>query len=119
MTPIEMVAYITRLRPPCRTHFSFITKKNKVIAMGAENRGKTHPKLHSLGYPYPTIHSEFDAYRRVRKADRSELTLYNIRVSSNGTIGMSKPCKYCLPWVIDAFKHIYYTNERGELLKYV
>lgn len=118
MTPKEMLDRIAGLPLASRTHFSFITKKNRVIAMGVENRGKTHPQVRILGYPYPTIHSEFDAYRRVMKKDRSGLTLYNIRVSASGSIGMSKPCKYCMPWVMDAFDYIYYTNEKGELTKY-
>ena len=101
-----------------RTHFSFILRKNKVIATGEERRGKTHPLAAKYGYKYPTIHSELDAFRQLHKADiRDSLILVNTRISTTGVVGMSRPCKYCIGWVTKIFDEIWYTNSEGVLVK--
>jgi hypothetical protein len=101
-----------------RTHFSYILRKNKVIALGKEQRGKTHPLAARYGYKYPTIHSELDAFRQLHKFDiRDSLTLVNTRISCTGVLGMSRPCKYCIGWVTKIFDEIWYTNSEGILVK--
>lgn len=100
-----------------RTHFSFIIKKNKIVSIGEEQRAKTHPLARDFGYKYPTIHSELDAYIKVPKDKRDDLILVNTRVSPTGKLGMSRPCPYCLGWVLDAFNEIWFTNQNGILEK--
>jgi hypothetical protein len=101
-----------------RTHFSFVLRKNKVLAVGQEHRGKTHPLALKYGYKYPTIHSELDAFRQLHKADiRDSLVLVNTRISTTGVVGMSRPCKYCIGWVTEIFDEIWYTNQEGVLVK--
>lgn len=101
-----------------RTHYSFVLRKNKIIAMGKEQRGKTHPLAMKYGYKYPTIHSELDAFRQLNKIDiRDSLVLVNTRISNTGVFGMSRPCKYCIGWVTNIFSEIWYTNQEGVLVK--
>lgn len=101
-----------------RTHYSYILRKNKVIAVGKEQRSKTHPLAAQYGYKYPTIHSELDAFRQLHKQDiRDSLILVNARISTTGVVGMAKPCKYCIGWVTKIFDEIWYTNPEGVLVK--
>jgi hypothetical protein len=102
-----------------RTHHSLILYKNKIISHGTEDRAKTHPLAKEMGYPYPTIHSEFDAYRQLTKKQKSlrGMTLMNFRISPTKKLGMSKPCKYCMPWVCELFDEVWYTNDKGVLVK--
>ena len=101
-----------------RTHFSFVIRKNKVIAIGKEQRDKTHPLAVKYGYKYPTIHSELDAFRQLHKSDiRDSLVLVNTRISITSKFGMSRPCKYCIGWVGEIFNEVWYTNEEGILVK--
>jgi hypothetical protein len=102
-----------------RTHLSFILSKNKIVSIGQENREKTHPRAVQLGYMYPTIHSELDAFNRLSKSRRSDkLILVNTRVSPTKKLGMSKPCRYCMPWVQTLFEEVWYTNQDGVLVKH-
>jgi hypothetical protein len=104
--------------PVERTHYSFVLRKNKILALGKEYRGKTHPLAQKYGYKYPTIHSELDAFRQLSKADiRDSLVLVNARISSTGVVGMARPCKYCIGWVTEIFDEIWYTNQEGLLVK--
>jgi hypothetical protein len=105
--------------PVERTHYSFVLRKNKVLALGKEYRGKTHPLAMKYGYKYPTIHSELDAFRQLHKADLRDgsLVLVNTRISSTGVLGMARPCRYCMGWVQEIFDEIWYTNQEGLLVK--
>lgn len=105
--------------PVERTHYSFVLRKNKVLALGKEYRGKTHPLAMKYGYKYPTIHSELDAFRQLHKSDLRDgsLVLVNTRISSTGVFGMARPCKYCIGWVTEIFNEIWYTNQEGILVK--
>jgi len=117
----EYLLEATRINntPVERTHYSFVLRKNKVLALGKEYRGKTHPLAMKYGYKYPTIHSELDAFRQLHKADLRDgsLVLVNTRISSTGVLGMARPCKYCIGWVTEIFDEIWYTNQEGVLVK--
>lgn len=97
-------------------HVSIITnKRGHILSIGA-NRRKTHPLNVRLGYRDVQIHSELDAYSKLSYTDKQkQLYLYNYRFNSNLVIGMAKPCVYCMPWCINIFERIYYTDENGEL----
>jgi len=104
---------MARLFPPQeRTHYSIVLHKNKIVAVGTENRGKTHPKAKALGYKYPTIHSELAAYIELEQ-DPAKCILVNLRVSPTGKIGMARPCRYCLGWVTEMFGSVWYTDQHG------
>ena len=98
-----------------RVHVSLIVRKNKLITVGTNN-WKTHPKTVELGYMLPYLHSELDAFRKL-DGNFDKLVLMNYRFSKTGCIGMSKPCKYCMPWCVNMFDKIYYTNEEGILVE--
>jgi len=98
-----------------RVHVSLVVRKNKLIAVGTNN-WKTHPKTVELGYMLPYLHSELDAFRKMN-GNFDKLVLMNYRFSKTGHIGMSKPCKFCMPWCINLFDKIFYTNEVGEMVE--
>jgi len=98
-----------------RVHVSLVIRKNKLISVGTNN-WKTHPRTVELGYMLPYLHSELDAVRKINTS-LDKLTLINYRFSKTGHIGMSRPCKYCMPWCVNMFDKIYYTNEEGILVE--
>jgi pyrimidine deaminase RibD-like protein len=109
---------LAKLFPPdTRTHYSVILHRNKIVAIGEENRKKTHPQAKKLGYKYPTIHSELAAFMELDKALAKDAVLVNLRISPTGQAGMAKPCRYCLGWVTEMFKEVWYTNQDGILVK--
>jgi len=109
---------LARLFPPKeRTHYSVVLHGNRIMACGEENRKKTHPKAKKLGYKYPTIHSELAAFMAIDKSIAKECTLINMRITPTGSVGMSKPCPYCLGWVSEVFKDVWYTNQDGVFVR--
>lgn len=80
-------------------HFSFLLRKKNVLAVGQNNIYKTHTLAHTIGYKWPTIHSELAAivaYQDARKSnDMSDLTMVNFRFLKNGDLSVSCPCRYC------------------------
>ncbi len=97
-----------------RAHISLVLKKNRLVAVGT-NQFKTHPMTQQYGYMLPYMHSELDAYRKVKRAGLTDLTLVNFRFSKTGKLGMARPCKYCMPWCINTFDLIYYSDEKGNI----
>lgn len=102
-----------------RTHISIIVSKKRILSIGT-NSIKTHTKAQALGYPLEMLHSEVDAIIRLPKNYKNKpLLLYNFRFSQTGKLGMSKPCKYCLPWCQKLFDKIVFSNENGQMVDYV
>ena len=97
-----------------KAHVSLIVRKNQLVAVGANN-WKTHPKAMAMGYMYPYLHSELDAFRKI-KVPMDRLCLYNYRFSKTGKLGMSRPCKFCMPWCTHVFDRITYSNEEGRVV---
>ena len=109
---LELAKHIASTANRDRAHVSIITRKNRLIAVGTNN-WKTHPRTAMLGYMYPYLHSELDAYRKI-KTPLDRLTLLNFRISTTGKLGMSRPCKFCMPWCSEIFDRIVFTNDKGE-----
>jgi hypothetical protein len=97
-----------------KAHISLIIRKNELLAIGT-NEWKTHPKAVKLGYKYPWLHSELDAYTKLKDKDLDKLTLINLRFSKTGKLGMALPCKYCMPWCEQIFNTIVYSDENGSI----
>ena len=95
-----------------KVHISFIVRKNELLSIGT-NEWKTHPKALEMGYGYPRVHSELNAYTKLKNKDADKLVLMNYRFSPLGKLGMAKPCKYCLPWCLELFTRIIYSDEYG------
>ena len=100
-----------------KAHISLILRKNELLAIGS-NQWKTHPKTVELGYKYPWLHSELDAYTKLKNKKVDRLTLINLRYSKTGKLGMAKPCKYCMPWCLEIFDNILYSNENGNIVNF-
>jgi hypothetical protein len=111
---IELAKHIASTVDRDRAHISLIVRKNRLLAVGTNN-WKTHPKTAEYGYMYPYLHSELDAFRKI-KIPQDKLVLYNFRFSKTGRLGMSKPCKFCMPWCSHVFDRIIYSNEEGKIV---
>jgi len=109
---LELARHIASTVDRDRAHISLIVRKNRLISVGTNN-WKTHPKTAEYGYMYPYLHSELDAYRKI-KAPLDRLTLLNFRISTTGKLGMSRPCKFCMPWCSEIFDRIVFSNDKGE-----
>ena len=97
-----------------KAHVSLIVRKNQLLAVGTNN-WKTHPKTMQMGYMYPYMHSELDAFRKI-KIPTDRLVLYNFRFSKTGKLGMARPCKFCMPWCHQIFDKIVFSNEDGNIV---
>lgn len=110
---IELAKQISTTVNRKRAHVSFIVKKNKIISIGT-NAWKTHPKAVEYGYMLPYLHSELDAFRKLKHQEKN-LTLINFRLTKTEVLGMSKPCIYCMPWCSTVFDKIIYSDENGKI----
>ena len=96
-----------------KKHISIIIHKKEIVSIG-QNEYKTHPQSVKLGYKYPEMHSELDAFRKVPRSLRDKkLVLLNFRFNRFGEFRNSKPCSVCEKWCNEVFHKIYYTNDDG------
>lgn len=97
-------------------HFSFIIKRNKIIALGWNQPYKSHPVACKYRHRFNSIHSELHAIcnfpypiKELRK-----YTLVNIRLDKCQQIRISKPCKFCIPLLVGVSpRKIYYSTNSG------
>lgn len=99
-----------------RVHISLIVRKKKTLISIGTNTFKTHPRVMKYGYMLPYLHSELDAFRKI-KTPSDKLTLLNFRFSRTGKLGMAKPCPYCMPWCSTVFDNIFYSDHTGKITK--
>lgn len=69
-----------------------IVKKNRVVSVGYNYMGKTHPKSPAFGN---YLHCEIRALLSLPKKDSQNATAYVVRIKKNGSLGSSKPCPVC------------------------
>lgn len=94
-------------------HVSLIFRQNRLISVGT-NDEKPHTETRRRGYYSEVPHSELAAFMKVPYTQRDTgLVLANYRVNRHGNLRMSKPCSRCLPWCLEVFKEIWYTNDAG------
>lgn len=72
-----------------------------VANLGAEwthcNVRKTHPQLRAHGYPeWADLHAELGAIMMAGEAECMGATVYVARLKRDGTVGLAKPCSYCM-----------------------
>ena len=113
---INLARVVSREVSLDKKHICLIIKKKELLSIGT-NIPKTHPKALEMGYAYPWLHAELDAYNRIQ-GDESKLTLLSLRFNTKGHLGMAKPCKYCLPWCSRIFTNIYYSSIDGDIRRY-
>lgn len=100
---------------------SVILLKNKPIAVGTNERYKTHPIMKKYS-SLKTIHAELSAILSVKNKQSLEgATMVVYRQKKNGTTALSRPCNIC-EQILKSFKFgkIIYTTENGynvEVLK--
>lgn len=97
-------------------HVSVCLRRGQVISVGF-NRRKTHPLAQKIGYLNDERHAELDALVQIPHPLRDGLALVNFRFNNQGILRMSKPCKLCLPWVVDAFETVYYSDRNGNVVR--
>lgn len=100
-------------------HFSFIVIRNKILSVGWNLSFTTHPIANKYGYRFSSIHSELKSLREFPYPPSvlSKCVLINIRIMSDGTIGMSRPCVKCQKLLRDfGISKIYYTNRDGKFI---
>jgi tRNA(Arg) A34 adenosine deaminase TadA len=78
------------------------------------NSRKSHPWLVKQGFPaYSDIHAEMRAvmYSLLQRLGLDGQTLYVARVCRDGTLGLAKPCKYCMAVLVTSgLKRVVWTT---------
>ena len=103
-------------------HFSFVAKRNTIIATGKNNYYGTHTLAKKLGYYDANVHSELDLITKCKNSvqfhDLKKLHLINIRINSKLEIRPCRPCSICEKWIAGCgFKSITYIDERHRVNK--
>lgn len=96
-------------------HVSIILNRSTPLSIGL-NRRKTHPLAKSYNYRFDEIHSELDAWLKLKNRNEcivGKYTLVNFRFGNRNEWRMSRPCSLCMPWCKELFKEIYYTTPHG------
>jgi deoxycytidylate deaminase len=82
-------------------HGAVITRGSRVLAQGINTKKKTHPLAHSRW----TQHAEFSVIMRLGLdylREQGKTILYSARRGPGGVPRMSKPCKNCMNWILEA-----------------
>lgn len=109
---VEITKALINENPSYHKHFTFLCRGNTVIAIGINNQNSTHPMNRLFPYKSDNIHSEMDAYIKVRwlDIDWKKITLINTRINTKGLFGYSKPCCGCIGLIKRlGIKQVYYT----------
>lgn len=133
MNLIKLVELSRALKPVSfnmRTfHTSFILNKNRVVAIGINQR-KTNPanlfnpKYNREGKNISSEKftcSEYGAFQKLKRTniDAKKCILVNIRIDRNDRLANSCPCQSCqslLSWL--RFKKVIYSTDNGEFANY-
>lgn len=103
-------------------NFSSVDGRNKVgaalfkgkslLSLGW-NSEKTHPQSTTR---YHKHHAEFDCLIGTRKDDVVGATLFVVRVTRKGSVGISKPCEHCEKVIRAAgIRKVYYLDVEGNV----
>jgi hypothetical protein len=93
-------------------HVSLIYSGPSLLAVGT-NRRKTHTLAQQYGYLFNDMHSELDAWIKIRHMNPRKLTLVNFHFNKHSEMKLAKPCRLCLPWVVNIFDKILYSTSDG------
>lgn len=107
---------ITKSRSSKYQHFSFLTLNSKIISIGWNDTGKTHPISAKYGYRYCALHSEVHCIIKSHQnfLDRKGLVLVNIQLRKGTRLTNSEPCELCKRFLYDyGIEHIYFSNQEG------
>jgi deoxycytidylate deaminase len=126
----DMALALMPPNPGQNFHVSFILHKNRVVAVGVNNK-KTHPtnlKNPKFGKEgtnvssYKYTCSELNAFVKLKNLTNvpfHRCTLVNFRVLRNGDLGLALPCQSCRSLISYLnLKNVLYTDHDGSLIKY-
>jgi hypothetical protein len=97
-------------------HFSFLIFRNKILSFGYALGYTSHTLAYKYKYRFNSIHSELKCLIEFPRPPLflKKCTLINIRIMSDGTIGMSKPCPKCQQLLKDfGISKVYFSNRDG------
>lgn len=94
---VDLSFQLLDLVPHRFRHFSYVARRNKIVAFGVNRPFKTHPLANKFATRFRNIHSETDVIRRfpLPMAELRKHTLINVRIGCNGKLTMSRPCGAC------------------------
>lgn len=92
-------------------HVSIVISGKSIIAIG-QNGHKTHTLAYEKNYAGLIVHSELDAFSKIRHKSGSFILL-NFRFNKQGQTRNAKPCKFCMPWCVEFFDQIWYSTDDG------
>lgn len=111
----------------CR-HASFILQRGKVLSIGINHPGKTHP--YNLRFRYRNkrnqpisniigIHSELAAIIKLARHSLEGLDIVNTRIDRNNKLALARPCHGCTDMLHQlGVNNIYYSTNQGGFSKF-
>ncbi len=79
------------------------------------NSSKTHPCSCSPG---KSMHAEFACLIGCNREQLSSSTLFVVRLTKGGNLGISKPCRDCHELIMAiGIRRVFYLNRKGEIEK--
>jgi len=94
-------------------HITLLVNKNDNMVSYGFNQPKTHPKAIKMGYDYGQVHSEFAAIHKVGVHSVKDMTVFNFRFNHLGELRISRPCKICMPWVLEVCRSVVYSIDNA------
>jgi len=106
----------------CR-HASFILHRGKILSIGINQPGKTHP--YNLKFRYRNkrnqpisdiigIHSELAAIIKLGRHSLENLDIINTRIDRNERLVLARPCHGCIDMLQQLrINNIYYSNNQA------
>lgn len=110
----------------CR-HASFILHRGKILSIGINQPGKTHP--YNLKFRYRNkrnqpisdiigIHSELAAIIKLGRHTLENLDIINTRIDRNEQLVLARPCHGCIDMLQQlGVNNIYYSTNQGQFEK--
>jgi deoxycytidylate deaminase len=98
-----------------------VDKKGQILSMGFNSYTKTHP----IQYLYNKdirknriyLHAEISSLVKCSTLNSAAHMMIVARLGRDGKIHLAKPCEGCYRAIVDShIKHVYYTNDYGELV---
>lgn len=99
-------------------HVTYALQGSRVLAVGVNQPGKTHPRIRRLPYRKPDcigIHSELACVMRLGEdADFQRVTFFNVRIDRNGSPNLAKPCQGCAALLKQTgYRRVIFTTKDG------
>ncbi len=104
-------------------HFTFITKRNKILCFGHNKIFHSHPIAYKFNHRFNDIHSELAAISSFPYSIRElrDYEVINLRIRRiDNSYGVSIPCLNCIKMLVSfGINSVTCTNRQGNWEKYV